>query len=78
MNRVFALIVVSSLWLLPTSSAFAGTWSWHSDFVQKIIEVVQNQQTRVKDLAQNKGTTSDAARTTGPRTSSHAPQRPSR
>ena len=54
MNRVFALVTISFLWLLPASSAWAGTWSWHSDFVDKIVEVIQKaQQNRAKDRAQD-------------------------
>ncbi len=62
MNRVFVLVTISFLWLLPASSAFAGTWSWHSDFVEKIMAVIEAQQTRAKDHAQDADTNNQRAR----------------
>ncbi len=62
MNRAFGIIVACSLLLLP-SSAVAGTWSWHSDIVQKIIEVLQNQETRVKDRSADTSAARETTRT---------------
>ena len=49
MKRTFLIVSCLLLWSLPAANAHAGTWSWHSDFIQKFLEHVQEE----KDISQN-------------------------
>lgn len=42
MKRFIIPVLCSVFFMLPTAPAHAGTWSWHSDAIEYIIEMIRS------------------------------------
>jgi len=42
MKRFTILVACAFIWLIPASSAMAATWSWHSDLVERLVEIIED------------------------------------
>ncbi len=42
MKRFYGMVVCAALLSIPVSPAMAGTWSWHSDIIEKITDMIES------------------------------------
>jgi hypothetical protein len=66
MKRV-SILVACAIFAFPATQAVAGTWSWHSEVVQKLIERIQQHHGAKTTPASSAGSSARGSAPSSPR-----------